>query len=359
MSYKSIVSLAVILIFATSPGTALTCTSFIIDDNGSPVFGKNLDYHMGDGMMIVNKAGVAKQAASFAQPARWVSKYGSVTFNAYGREMPMGGMNDAGLVVENMWLEESVYPGSDSTETRPTVNSLQWIQYQLDTAGTVKEVIESDDHICIFDPAATIHFLVCDKTGDCAAIEFLNGKMVVYTGADFPITVLANSTYDASTDFLGRFDGNTEGDEYLAGGMTLGRFATAAGMLKSYKLDSHEAAVDHSFKVLEAVSSEKYTRWSIVYDIANERIYFRTKTNLERRYVDFAGLEFACGTPVLIHDLDAQVAGDIAEAMEAYSYEINRELIMKTFGNTEFLKETPQQLLEMLALYPETLPCSQ
>ena len=35
-------------------------------------------------------------------PASWVSKYGSVTFNQYGRELPTGGMNEAGLVVETI-----------------------------------------------------------------------------------------------------------------------------------------------------------------------------------------------------------------------------------------------------------------
>jgi penicillin V acylase-like amidase (Ntn superfamily) len=42
-------------------------------------------------------------------PAKWVSRYGSVTFNQYGCENPTGGMNEAGLVVEQMWLDESAY----------------------------------------------------------------------------------------------------------------------------------------------------------------------------------------------------------------------------------------------------------
>jgi choloylglycine hydrolase len=28
----------------------------------------------------------------------WISKYGSITFNQYGREFPTGGMNEKGLV---------------------------------------------------------------------------------------------------------------------------------------------------------------------------------------------------------------------------------------------------------------------
>ena len=56
----------------------------------------------------------------------WTSKYGSATFNQYGREFPMGGMNEAGLVVESMMLFETEYPLPD---TRSGIDPTQWIQY--------------------------------------------------------------------------------------------------------------------------------------------------------------------------------------------------------------------------------------
>ena len=351
--------LVVFLTLCACVGPAFPCTSFVIQESEGPVFGRNLDYHIGYGMAIVNKRGVEKTAVSFAAPAQWVSKYGSVTFNTYGREMPMGGMNEAGLVVENMWLSATQYPPDASTETRPPVNSLQWIQDQLDTAGTVKQVIESDAQVRILDTAATIHFLICDAGGDCAVIEFLDGAMVVHRGADLPVRVLTNSTYESSVDFLRRFDGDRESDEYLAGARTLGRFVTAADLVESFEPKSHDDAIDRSFAILDSVRFRKFTRWSIVYDIANDLIYFRTKTNPERRSLDLSRLDFACGKPVMVRDLDAQGAGDITGAMESYSFEKNRALIMKAVGETEFLKDTPAQFLEMLARYPETLPCSQ
>ena len=41
----------------------------------------------------------------------WTSKFGNVTFNQYGKEFPTGGMNENGLVIELMWLNEARYPG--------------------------------------------------------------------------------------------------------------------------------------------------------------------------------------------------------------------------------------------------------
>jgi len=61
------------------------------------------------------------------QPAKWVSAYGSVTFNQFGRELPLGRMNEAGLVIEIMWLTQTEYPHSDR---RPALRELQWAQYQ-------------------------------------------------------------------------------------------------------------------------------------------------------------------------------------------------------------------------------------
>ena len=53
---------------------------------------------------------------------------------------PLGGMNEKGLVVEIMWLDSSEYPKPDG---KPSVNELQWIQYQLDNFATVNDVLSA------------------------------------------------------------------------------------------------------------------------------------------------------------------------------------------------------------------------
>src|SRR5579883_894965 len=86
---------------------AFSCTTFVLQGDGRIYFGRNLDWHWESGLVFVNQRHVGKMAvvAPGHVPARWVSKYGSVTFNQFGMELPMGGMNEAGLVVENMWLD--------------------------------------------------------------------------------------------------------------------------------------------------------------------------------------------------------------------------------------------------------------
>ena len=63
---------------------AAACTTFCYADGGTLVFGRNYDWNIGDGMVLVNKRSVTKRALVDPAPAAWTSKYGSITFNQYG-----------------------------------------------------------------------------------------------------------------------------------------------------------------------------------------------------------------------------------------------------------------------------------
>src|SRR5262245_16558992 len=93
--------------FVAAGGAALACTTFCLRGGDRIVFGKNYDWTIEDGLLMVNKRGVRRASGLGAAslPARWTSRYGSVTFNQYGRDAPSGGMNEAGLVIELMWVD--------------------------------------------------------------------------------------------------------------------------------------------------------------------------------------------------------------------------------------------------------------
>ena len=67
-------------------------------------------------MVCTNLKGLYKTSLKTgnANTISWVSKYGSITFNQYGKEFPTGGMNETGLVVELMWAAGSQYPKPDN-----------------------------------------------------------------------------------------------------------------------------------------------------------------------------------------------------------------------------------------------------
>ena len=143
------------------------------------VFGRNYDWMADEGMVCTNQRGLAKTSMKMpdGNTISWVSRYGSITFNQYGKEFPTGGMNEKGLVVELMWLDGTTYPQPDE---RPSIGVLQWIQYQLDNHASVEEVINSDSKLRITSKGTPLHYLVADADGRAATIEFLNGKLNVH-----------------------------------------------------------------------------------------------------------------------------------------------------------------------------------
>ena len=101
------------------------------------------------------------------KPLSWISKYGSITFNQWGREFPSGGINDKGLVVVQTMYISTKYPDPD---IRPSISELQWIQFQLDNFSTVQEVIYNDKFLRITNNSIPLHYIICDKTGNIAVI---------------------------------------------------------------------------------------------------------------------------------------------------------------------------------------------
>ena len=170
-----IVTVFVLLSFSV-PADA--CTTFWLSYQGQSYVGKNYDWDLVDGLVLINKKGMNKKALNFNAGNRaveWRSKYASLTFNQYGREMPNGGMNSAGLVVEVMWFNKTLYPKVDE---RPSINELQWIQYQLDNYSTTAEVVTNAHKIRVAPIYAKVHYLVCDSGSSCAALEYVNHKLV-------------------------------------------------------------------------------------------------------------------------------------------------------------------------------------
>jgi penicillin V acylase-like amidase (Ntn superfamily) len=53
-----------------------------------------------------------------------------------------------------------------------------------------------------------LHYLVADRSGSAAAIEFLDGRLRARTGPTLPVAVLTNDTYERSLESLHRYAGS-------------------------------------------------------------------------------------------------------------------------------------------------------
>jgi penicillin V acylase-like amidase (Ntn superfamily) len=340
------------LLFNASPSVA--CTTFCIHTKNDLVFGKNFDFGTGVGHVVVNKRGMLKNSYSLPSEKKltWVSKFGSVTFNQMGREFPYGGINEKGLVIEIMWLADTKYPEADD---RHGVTELQWIQYQLDNFSTVEEVLKSNEKIRISKQSkAPVHFMVVDAKGNKATIEYINGSFVAHTGDKLPVCVLTNNTYSQSTKHLNNLIDKGEKGNGIFRTSSFDRFAEASFMLKNFKGGN---AVDYAFNVLSQTFQPNYTRWSIVYDIKNLAVHFRTLDNPDTRTFKLSEFDFSCSTPSLFINIeDNMEKGRLA--FKPYSVDKNRELIRKAFSEVDFLQGMTQERTEVVVKYPETTKCN-
>ncbi len=261
-------------------------------------------------------------------------------------------MNEAGLVVETMALSEARYPRPDS---RPYLGSaLQWRQFLLDNYARVSEVIASDALVRI-SPRRTglgIHVLISDRTGDCASIEFLDGKMVAHTGSKLPVRALTNDTYASSLNHW-----QSGKAPVLDPGQSIGRFMRAADMIEQYDPQKGNGPTDYAFKILDAVSARR-TVWRIVYDNVNLKIFFLTRANPVMRTIDVTRLDFSCQAPVQVIDINTPLTGDITDRFENYTRQKNRTLIENSFRKTSFLRNYSDASLDRLADFPDSMTCN-
>lgn len=346
-----------LLVWAGRPPAA-ACTALVMKGGGAVLLGKNLDWAIGEGFVFVNKRGVIKEAFSVgaATPLRWTSKYGSVTFNQFGREFPLGGMNEAGLVIEELNAGE----GCRSSDSRPVLNEFQWVQYHLDNHRSVKEVLKNDRRLRVSRLLFNLHYLIADRKGNSAVVECAGGRMTYYSGDDLPVPVLSNNSYEESLRTL-RLHRGFGGDRVASSGPdSLERFVRAASLLQEYRLPAQRPLPDHVFTVLKSVEQDD-TQWSIVYYLPRRLIIYKTRAHRRLKFISLDSLDFSCKGPALMLPVDTEAVRSVSRDFMPYDPERNHALLETVFRRLQDLGERAQSaaddLVRRMSAYPETCRC--
>jgi hypothetical protein len=328
------------LSLATGPGmgVARACSVFQIADGDTIVTGYNFDWFKPIGAhAFVNPRGAEKIALPVDgdKPAAWTSKYGSVTISGFGREFPFCGMNEVGLVVVQAWLGSTTYSEVDE---RPSLCELQWIQYQLDMAESIADVIGSDSQIRISKyTLAPLHFFVSDRSGAAAIIEFIDGKMSVSSGERMPIKVMVNTPYQQSLVDM-------ENGEKT-------RFTEGAEMTKLWRPGS-QSPVSYAFTTLEHLHREG-TRWSVVFNSESGEIHYRTTGAAKTLEIETSNLSYACGD----NDVQLCISNGHCSAgsgFTAFDAATDRALIL---ANGAVIPNADPRLFEAMADYSAAAGC--
>ncbi len=328
--YRKYLLLSIILemTFFATQGNA--CLTFCMKNGQDIIYGRNFDWFSGAGAVIINQRNVRKTAFVIPpeRPMSWISKYGSVTFNQFSKELPVGGMNEHGLVIESL-VSVAEHPPSDRRET---INELQWIQYHLDTCKTIEEVIKSARVVRITRYALNLHYFVSDNSGKSVVIEFLDKKMEQRSADTLPVKVLANTDYDTAlmTVTSKKKSENTS------------RFARASQMIKTY--NGKKKPVEYAFAILNKVSQGDFTKWQVVYDLRHKKIYYRSLLKKKTKIIELPKFDFKNTKETLIIGINTEGEGSVHKQFNKYSNKLNDDLIKKC--QMEFKKAGMDHLIK-------------
>ncbi|UCC41140.1 MAG: linear amide C-N hydrolase [Candidatus Aminicenantes bacterium] len=364
-----LITLSIVLLLGTV-SDILPCQTFTLKKGSILIVGHNLGArnHV-PGLVVINKRGVRKTAVSWKEllsgkpasnpPFEWISKYGSVTFNPFCRDFPDGGMNEAGLFIEEMTLDGTRFPVDES---KPLLFMMLWMQYILDSFETVEQVVQSVHDLTI--DGWTWHFFTADRKGNSAVIEFLDGEINIFKGKDLPFPVLCNTKYVAEVKNIKRYK-DFGGDKAIdLKSHRQQRFIHGAQMIRDFDPEKDDA-VDYGFKILNQFDRGG-TQWSFVCDLKNLKAYFRSKASKKIKELDLKSFGLSCRTSVKVLDYHSDLEGNVEKNFTGYSLKKNRDFLKTAIsalgkGFESFLTaegSTIEEVISRLAGYSEKTSCT-
>jgi len=280
-----------LLFLTTIIQSAYPCSSFVLKNGKTILLGKNFDWTFDKGYVIKNLKNTTKVAyfTHNGTPASWTSKYGSITFNQNGKEMPYGGMNEKGLVVEMLWLEDTRF---NISENKTYLNELEWIQYQLDNFQTVDEVVANVETLKTYPIKGKIHYILADTNGKSVIIEYLDGKPMIYEKEANTCQAITNKSVTYSEKHIDNLKGIRRNNT-----STTYRYYQLEKQIRKLQRTSDFSEMT-AFQMLKNVTIPKgdfRTVWSIVYNIETKSIAFYSYKNKEIKQINLNNIDFEQG----------------------------------------------------------------
>ena len=312
--------LSVMAIFAVTLSVnpkAAACTRVVYAGLGNTaITGRNLDWKTPiPTNLYVQPRGIDRVSAQGPDALQWRSLYGSVV--AVGYDMGVSeGMNERALVCNLLYL-----PGTEyklPKETRRPMSSSLWAQYILDNYATVAEAVEGLTHDVFYIDApdmpggasTTLHAALSDASGDCAIIEYADGRISIYHGREY--RVLTNAPMYESQKAIVQYWERIGGMKMLPGtNSSSDRFVRASFYVGCIQdTVRHEVALAGVFGVLfncavpvgisvPGSPEVSQTQWRSVADHSNLVYYYATTYNPSVMWVDLREFDLGEGAPIM------------------------------------------------------------
>ena len=241
-------------------------------------------------------------------------------------------MNEKGVVVNLLWLDESKYPDFDINI--PAMAVSVWPQYILDNYGSVAEAVEGlgkEEFIVLtdktpgMDKMANFHISISDSVGDNAIVEYIDGKMNIWH--DTAYTVLTNSPEFSQQLAVNNYAKEVFGLNNLPGtNLSSDRFIRTAFYLDILPTDCDSITSLGAVLSLIRNSSVPFgistpdkpnistTRWRVIADNSNKRYFFESPMAPNLVWLDISDFDLSENGKVMKFDIkkNSQAAGNIS-----------------------------------------------
>ena len=330
------VALATLLVIPAVADRALGCSRIFWNANpDAKVVARTMDLFRSDEARLsanprgIERRGVPGESGGLA----WKAKYASVAVTAFGAATS-DGMNEKGLSANLLYLDATRYEARDQ---RPALSNLLWAQYVLDNYQTVEEALEGLKAVQVVSSTIAgrewpIHLSMGDTSGDSAIIEFVDGKMVVHHGKQYPV-MTNEPTFDEQLANLKLYK-LFGGDRPMPGDIDpLSRFVRASSYVKTlppakdaagsaagvYSVARNVAVPFGAEDTSASVTLDTWpTLWFSIADLTNRVYYFQSTRSPNLYWVDFSSLPLDEGAAVRSIDAyDPTLAGDVSPQLIA------------------------------------------
>lgn len=338
MKKEIVCSLVASTLVGLSPTQSMACTGISAKaKDGSQVMARTIDWGGSEvnNLYTIVPRGHHQQSLlpnGGTDGAKFTAQYGYVGLAMDRQEFVVEGVNEARLSAGLFYFPDyGKYVAYDTERKEHTIADLQLVSYILSNFATVDEAIEGVkkmDVVSVYPGASTAHWRIADKSGRQVVLEYIDGKACFYEnevgvitnapGFEWQLTNLNNYINIMVGTYPGKMLGNQalksigNGSGYLGlpGDFTPpSRFVRAAYLLNTtgQQADGWHTAL-HLFHLLnnfdvpvacdtpagqQPGDYPSATQWTVVSDLANGKIYYRTMYNQNIRLIDMNEIDFA------------------------------------------------------------------
>lgn len=168
------------------------CSEFLLNHTGDSVISaRTMDYNIlvnAEVLVMPRKRHFISSLSNNDPMMQWTSKYGFVATNVLHSLELTDGLNEKGLSVAQLWLDDTEYADSNHAQKNKSITIVDLPTWILGNFATVEEVINAIKNITVIgkagiedpDTILPVHIVIHDKDKRSAVIEFVEGKAKIY-----------------------------------------------------------------------------------------------------------------------------------------------------------------------------------